>query len=79
VELPVMENQQSWQVAPPKTERKTSLVALLFFLMGALHIYKEIQLFGHSKHSPIAFDNNPLLKVALVALVLAGILELLVL
>jgi hypothetical protein len=73
-----MENQQSWAVVPSKTEQKTSLVALLFFLMGALHIYRQIQSLSKSNHSITAFETHPLLKVALVALIVAGILELLV-
>ena len=54
-----MENQQSWAVVPSKTEQKTSLVALLFFLMGALHIYRQIQSLSKSNHSITAFETHP--------------------
>jgi hypothetical protein len=73
-----MDNQPSRQVAPLKKERKTNLVALLFFLMGALHIYKEIQSLSHSNQALTTFVINPLLKVALLAVVVALMLELLV-
>jgi hypothetical protein len=74
-----MENQQFRPVSPSKPERKTSWIALLFFLFGALHIYGQIQSFSQWDRPLISLEINPLVKVALVALVTAGILELLVL
>lgn len=49
-----------------------SLVAFLFFMVGALHIYVEIQ----KQKDWLCSEGSRFLKIGLVAATFAGILEL---
>ena len=68
-----MLQQQSWSASPIETgQRKMGLVAFLFFLVGALHIYVEIQ----KQKDWLCSEGSRFLKMGLVAATFAGILEL---
>jgi hypothetical protein len=68
-----MLQQQSWSASPIETEqRKMGLVAFLFFMVGALHIYVEIQ----KQRDWLCSEGSRFLKVGLVAATFAWVLEL---
>jgi hypothetical protein len=71
-----MLQQQTWSASPIETEQqKMSLVAFLFFMMGAFHIYVQIQ----KQKELLCLEGSRFLKVSLVAATFAGILELIIL
>jgi hypothetical protein len=71
-----METQQFWsESSSDKGQPKMSLVAFVFFLMGAWHIYAHLQRQKHSFNSRV----SSLLKVSLLAALVAGLLEILIL
>lgn len=71
-----MLQESTWSTSPIETEqRKMGLVAFLFFMMGALHIYVQIQ----KQKDWLCSEGWRFLKVGLVAATFAGILEVLTL
>ncbi len=71
-----MLQEPTWSTAPIETEqRKMGLVAFLFFMMGALHIYVQIQ----KQKDWLCSEGLRFLKIGLAAATFAGILEIFVL
>ena len=70
-----MENQIAWLGSSPKDENpkndKMSLIALLFFMMGALNIYVALR----QQKSWLSSLFNPLVRIALSSAILAGAIE----
>ena len=70
-----MLSQQSWAGSPIEAgQRKMGLIAFLFFMLGALHIYVEIQ----KQKDWFCSEGIRLVRYSLAAATFAGILELLV-
>lgn len=71
-----MLQEPTWSTSPIETEqRKMGLVAFLFFMMGALHIYVQIQ----KQKEWLCSEGWRFLKVGLAAAAFAVILEVLTL
>ncbi len=66
-----MEKQPSWTVPSQKTGQKMNLIALLFFMMGALHVYGQIQ----ARENWWTVEAVRLVRVALFAGLVAGMIE----
>ncbi len=67
-----MLQQQTWPTSPIEAgQRKMNLVAFLFFMVGALHIYVQIQ----KQKEWFCSEGSRFLKVSLLAATFAGILE----
>jgi hypothetical protein len=77
--MTVIEKQQSWNVSSQKKQKKMNLVALLFFMMGAFHIYSHLQHEqvngGRLEH---LLETNRLLILAVLGILIASIIELLI-
>lgn len=69
-----MENQLSWSASSPKTE-KMSLIALFFFMMGALNLYVALR----QKRSWLSSEAHRVLKLVLFSGFLASAIELAIL
>jgi len=68
----MMETQQSWSVSSSEQrQQKMSLVALLFFMMGALNIYIYLQRTKQRVNSEV----SRLFQLSLLAAIIAGVLE----
>jgi hypothetical protein len=67
-----MDNQLSWSAEPYKNDNKMSLIALLFFMMGALNLYVALR----RKRSWLSSEAQRLLKLVLFSVFLAGAIEL---
>ncbi len=61
-----------------KTDEGMSLLALLFFMMGAVNVYGHLQGSDNQVTRSTNNDINGLLKVAVVAMFIAGVMELFV-
>lgn len=70
-----MSQQQSLTVSAPTTGEKLNLFALVFFLLGALHIYQGLQRGKYWFEAASDFALEQLMKASLWAVVLAGIVE----
>lgn len=67
-----MDDQLSWPAEPYKNDSKMSLIALLFFMMGALNLYVALR----RKRSSLSSEAQRLLKLVLFSILLAGAIEL---
>ena len=59
-----------------KAGENMNLLALLFFMMGAVHVYGHLQ--GSDNQVTSNVNSLPLLKVGLFAMLVAGLIEVLV-
>ena len=75
MELSMMEKQQFWTVPSQGTGKKMNLIAFVFFMMGALDIYVQLQRRNKWDNS----GASRLLKVALLGVVVAALIEILLL
>ncbi|MEB3312059.1 MAG: hypothetical protein VKJ02_17675 [Snowella sp.] len=72
----MMLQETTWPSSPSETEqRKMGLVAFLFFMMGALHIYVQLQ----KQKDWLCSEGFRFLKIGLAAATFAGVLEFFVL
>ena len=74
-----MEKQQFWTVPSQRTGKKMNLIAFVFFMLGALDIYVQLQRPNKWDNSGASQETRRLLKVALLGVVVAAIIEILVL
>jgi hypothetical protein len=59
------------------SEQKVSLLALIFFLMGALPLYSYFQALAQpSSLALTAFKSHPLVQMTILGLAVAGVFEL---
>jgi uncharacterized membrane protein len=59
------------------SEQKVSLLALIFFLMGALPLYSYFQALAQPSGSALtALNSHPLVRVTILGLAVAGAFEL---
>ncbi|MEA5535969.1 hypothetical protein [Crocosphaera sp. XPORK-15E] len=71
-----MNQQQTWTASSrKKTGEKMSLLALLFFMMGAVNVYGYLQGSDNQVTSSTTTDGSRLLKVVILAMVVAGMIE----
>ncbi|MGK7874767.1 MAG: hypothetical protein AB4426_16125 [Xenococcaceae cyanobacterium] len=70
-----MSQQQSLTAPSPTTEQKLNLVALLFFFLGALHIYQKLRMgkYWLAAAGDVALEQ--FMKASLWAVMLTGIAE----
>ncbi|GBF81558.1 hypothetical protein [Aphanothece sacrum] len=61
-----------------QSRQKMSLIAFLFFMMGAIHLYGYIQGNDQQNNSLTTLNGSQFIKITLVGVTLAGILEILV-
>lgn len=70
-----MEKQQSWIGSERGAEKKMSLVAFLFFMMGALHVYGWLQASNRWDREAIDTGASYLVKIAVLGVLLASLIE----
>ncbi|ACK72792.1 hypothetical protein PCC7424_4428 [Gloeothece citriformis PCC 7424] len=73
-----MEKQQTLTVFPDKKEPKLNLLALVFFMMGALPLYVQFQGGNNEGHIESGRDKNRLFKITLLAVLVGATLEMFV-
>jgi hypothetical protein len=73
-----METQQAeiWQ--PRQGEDRMGLLGILFFMMGALHIYGQVRAQGQKVNSITRLAGNHLWKIGLMGAIVGSILELVI-
>jgi hypothetical protein len=71
----LMPQQQSLTAPSPTGKEKMNLLALVFFLLGALHIYQKLQMGKYWLGAAADFAWEQCMKVSLWAVVLAGIAQ----
>ncbi len=75
MELSMMEKQQFWTVPSQRTGKKMNLIAFVFFMIGALDIYVQLQRRNKWDNSGASQETSRLLKVALLGVVVAALIE----
>jgi hypothetical protein len=70
-----MPQQQSLTNSSPATKQKLNLLALVFFFLGALHIYQKLQMRSYWFEEIGDFVLEKLMEASLWVVALAGIAE----